>query len=105
MWASTVLLVVPYLGTYASVPTIFIVWLVSGESSAHYLFVLAANALIYPSLGALLLLSLKEPNPPNTCTRCAYDLTGNVSGVCPECGTAIQHATERDVPTTPADGG
>ena len=20
------------------------------------------------------------------CTRCGYDLTGNVSGVCPECG-------------------
>jgi hypothetical protein len=24
------------------------------------------------------------------CTRCGYDLTGNVSGVCPECGTAIE---------------
>ena len=22
--------------------------------------------------------------------RCAYDLTGNVSGVCPECGTKIE---------------
>ena len=22
------------------------------------------------------------------CPRCGYDLTGNVSGVCPECGTA-----------------
>jgi rubrerythrin len=21
------------------------------------------------------------------CGRCGYDLTGNVSGVCPECGT------------------
>jgi hypothetical protein len=21
------------------------------------------------------------------CSRCGYDLTGNVSGVCPECGT------------------
>ena len=21
------------------------------------------------------------------CVRCGYDLTGNVSGVCPECGT------------------
>ena len=27
------------------------------------------------------------------CARCAYDLTGNLSGVCPECGT----------PVTPAD--
>lgn len=23
------------------------------------------------------------------CQECGYDLTGNVSGVCPECGTAI----------------
>lgn len=24
--------------------------------------------------------------PPGHCQRCGYDLTGNVSGVCPECG-------------------
>lgn len=24
------------------------------------------------------------------CTQCEYDLTGNVSGVCPECGTPIR---------------
>ncbi len=24
---------------------------------------------------------------PNSCTSCGYNLTGNVSGVCPECGT------------------
>ena len=23
------------------------------------------------------------------CPRCGYDLTGNVSGVCPECGTSV----------------
>jgi hypothetical protein len=23
------------------------------------------------------------------CARCGYDLTGNVSGICPECGHAI----------------
>jgi hypothetical protein len=25
-----------------------------------------------------------------TCRTCGYDLTGNVSGVCPECGTTIR---------------
>ena len=25
----------------------------------------------------------------NRCSRCGYDLTGNISGVCPECGTTI----------------
>lgn len=27
--------------------------------------------------------------PPGHC-RCGYDLTGNTSGVCPECGTRVQ---------------
>ncbi len=27
--------------------------------------------------------------PPGHCQRCGYDLTGNVSGRCPECGSAI----------------
>lgn len=26
--------------------------------------------------------------PPGHCQRCGYDLTGNVSSVCPECGRA-----------------
>ena len=31
----------------------------------------------------------------NLCPRCGYNLTGNVSGVCPECGTATAHALSR----------
>ena len=27
---------------------------------------------------------------PGVCQNCTYDLTGNVSGVCPECGTKIE---------------
>ena len=30
------------------------------------------------------------------CLRCGYDLTGNVSGRCPECGAAVQEETEDD---------
>ena len=29
---------------------------------------------------------------PNACPSCGYDLTGNTSGVCPECGERIQEA-------------
>jgi hypothetical protein len=29
-----------------------------------------------------------DPDVPH-CTRCGYNLTGNVSGVCPECGTPV----------------
>ena len=35
-------------------------------------------------------LSLRKRERPSNCSRCGYDLTGNVSGVCPECGTKIQ---------------
>ena len=28
--------------------------------------------------------------PPGHCQECGYDLTGNVSGVCPECGGKIR---------------
>jgi hypothetical protein len=31
---------------------------------------------------------LNRRNLP-TCLACGYDLTGNVSGTCPECGTTI----------------
>ncbi len=27
---------------------------------------------------------------PGHCGRCGYDLTGNISGVCPECGAAVR---------------
>lgn len=30
---------------------------------------------------------------PGKCWKCRYDLTGNESGVCPECGTASDHST------------
>jgi hypothetical protein len=33
------------------------------------------------------------------CTECGYNLTGNVSGRCPECGTAIEAHPTRDAPS------
>ena len=30
-----------------------------------------------------------KPNQWNHCRHCDYDLTGNASGVCPECGTRV----------------
>jgi hypothetical protein len=37
----------------------------------------------------LLHVCFARPTPPYACRRCRYDLTGNVSGTCPECGREI----------------
>jgi hypothetical protein len=52
---------------------------------------------VWPLLLALVLTTLilvptrRRRFPPGCCVRCAYDLTGNVSGVCPECGTKVEN--------------
>ncbi len=51
-----------------------------------------------PTIGVVVALAIfaatfkvrrKPAEPANLCKGCGYDLTGNVSGVCPECGSAI----------------
>ncbi len=37
----------------------------------------------------------RRRTPPGHCQKCGYNLTGNVSGVCPECGTAVQKEERR----------
>jgi hypothetical protein len=48
---------------------------------------------IFAALGGYIagcLLPYRPPYiPPLACRRCGYDLTGNVSGVCPECGIML----------------
>jgi hypothetical protein len=31
----------------------------------------------------------RRDHPPGHCQRCGYDLTGNITGRCPACGTEI----------------
>lgn len=38
------------------------------------------------------------------CKVCKYDLTGNLSGTCPECGAAIEHAGRTNDATTSTEG-
>lgn len=43
------------------------------------------------SLTAMIVLWRRGRRPvlPGQCRRCGYDLTGNVSGCCPECGSVV----------------
>ncbi len=56
-----------------------------------------ASLLIFPVLvlGGLRIRDARRK--PGLCDHCEYDLTGNVSGICPECGSAIGRAKSENV--------
>ena len=47
--------------------------------------------------GLLWLRDHRDPRP-GFCSVCDYDLTGNTSGRCPECGTPCERASEKALP-------
>lgn len=66
--------------------------------TAHFVvWQCATAAVLGPALDAKRAAAL---NAPPTCQACAYDLTGNVSGRCPECGREIPPATQQRIATT-----
>lgn len=44
----------------------------------------------------------KRPNQDHLCKTCGYNLTGNVSGICPECGRKWHYVQPQDYGKTPA---
>ena len=68
-------------------------WIVNNLGGrGHPLWLLAVamvNAAIYGLPGMLLPALTPDPPPSGHCQSCGYDLTGNTSGRCPECGEAI----------------
>ena len=46
--------------------------------------------------GSMMICFRQRRTPPGFCVQCGYNLTGNVSGVCPECGSPI-------IPEPPVD--
>ena len=53
-------------------------------------YVFVGGSLILRGLFFLVARSIDKTSSGCACRSCAYDLTGNVSGVCPECGTEIE---------------
>jgi len=43
----------------------------------------------YPAITLIRGRFRSRPSPKSLCVKCGYNLTGNVSGVCPECGTRL----------------
>lgn len=62
-------------------------WMVTAWLTAGFLF------LVLPALTVLFIIIRhyveRRKQYFRICTGCAYDLTGNISGVCPECGRRI----------------
>jgi hypothetical protein len=46
----------------------------------------------------------RRRRPPGHCQSCGYNLTGNTSGICPECGVATGSGSAAAVPLAPSPG-
>ncbi len=73
-----------------SFPAIAPIALREGQAITPSLKVAALNSLLYSCVGTLIGLCwpVRRP-PPGHCQACGYDLIGNVSGTCPECGSSL----------------
>ena len=62
------------------------------ETRSVVLLVLGVNILTYAIVfgGLAWLRWSKVVQSGSQCKNCSYNLTGNVSGTCPECGTAVE---------------
>ncbi len=72
-----------YLATMAAVLT------VRGKTLAIPYYAVAILFAWLPSLWFVKFLKRRKQRRIGRCHACSYDLTGNSSGVCPECGTAV----------------
>jgi len=78
-------------------------WMASRSPVVHSLFVecwfitpkywkLECLSAIPPVVWVIRVVQMRSKIKRGHCTTCNYNLTGNESGACPECGTVIKHA-------------
>jgi len=78
-------------GCFVSFVFVAIATFREGHVDPFFLIALVVGA-VYATGIALLIgipFALRRRPKPGRCRKCGYDLTGNVSGVCPECGSLI----------------
>lgn len=64
------------------------------RSSFESYIATALPAALVAGFTAIILRRRARYVPPGHCPQCRYDLTGNLSGKCPECGTPISERTK-----------
>ncbi len=62
----------------------------------YVLFMVMFVPVLFVGLPFVILEHLRRRRPPGHCRKCGYDLTGNVSGRCPECGEPLPQTTTSD---------
>jgi hypothetical protein len=80
----------------ASVPVAFLVvrgtqWLMGTQNTMIWLMAGLYQGLIL-LIGVVIAVQPRERPARFPCRRCHYDLTGNESGICPECGAHVEVA-------------
>ena len=48
--------------------------------------------LVVPALSIFIAWQFERQDHKGHCTECSYNLTGNTSGACPECGTMVEES-------------
>ncbi len=77
-------------------------WLLSNERVIHYSAVVAfANVTAWRWVERRRSVLLRRRFHEGRCIRCGYNLSGNVSGVCPECGRATESLGKEKCDTGP----
>jgi hypothetical protein len=65
-------------------------WVISGGLEEIQLALPLWILLVIVAIPTAFLFWRDRPIPPGHCRKCGYNLTGNVSGVCPECGKPVR---------------
>jgi hypothetical protein len=64
------------------------------------LWLLLILTLAFPAVWVVALILRRVPRGKSLCPSCGYNLTGNTSGVCPECGTPVPKEPAEKSPRT-----